>query len=85
MVSIVKKQPLDISCSDKSIFITKMKSFYLLLLFALLETSIGCSLDCSQVKCEQSFNPFDCPENTLYSNYAAICGCCPGCVRLRGT
>lgn len=61
-----------------------MKYFYLLFLFASLEVSFGCNLDCSQVTCAQSFNPFDCPSNTLYSNTAALCGCCPGCVRLKG-
>ncbi|XP_046436844.1 uncharacterized protein LOC124188330 [Daphnia pulex] len=62
-----------------------MKYFYLLFLFAAsLEVSFGCPLECSQVTCAQSFNPFDCPSNTLYSNTAALCGCCPGCVRLKG-
>lgn len=60
-----------------------MKYFYLFF-FALLDVSYGCSPDCSLVSCTQSFNPFDCPDGTLYSNNAVMCGCCPGCVRLKG-
>lgn len=61
-----------------------MKYFYLFLVLLLIDVSFGCPLDCSQVKCIQGFNPFNCTEDTIYVNNAAMCGCCPGCVRLKG-
>lgn len=54
-------------------------------LFFIISAGTCCPLDCSQVQCPQGYNPFSCPANTWYSEKAAICGCCPGCVRFKGT
>ena len=61
-----------------------MKYLYLFLTVFLIDVSFSCPLDCNQVKCVQGFNPFDCPEGTLYGGNAALCGCCPGCIKLKG-
>ena len=57
---------------------------YYLLIFIFVDWTIGCPIDCSVVDCAQSFDPLKCPNGTLYSNNGAICGCCPGCVKLKG-
>ena len=50
----------------------------------LIGVSSGCPLDCSEVQCVQGFSPFNCPPDTTYLDNGAVCGCCPGCVRLKG-
>ena len=61
-----------------------MKYLYLFLTVFLIDVSFSCPLDCNQVKCVQGFNPFDCPDGTLYGGNAALCSCCPGCIKLKG-
>lgn len=43
------------------------------------------STTCSPEQCVQGFNPLDCPDGTVYQEKVAMEGCCPGCVRFRGT
>ena len=60
-----------------------MKYFYLFILFQVFHASWECPLDCSQVNCVQGFSPFKCPDETMFVNNAALCGCCPGCVKFK--
>lgn len=61
-----------------------MKLFLFLWSITLVDLSTACLTDCSQVTCLQHVDPFSCPDDTIFVKDAALCGCCPGCVRHRG-